>query len=79
MQRPVGHYLPDERVKARLSHRAAAGPDLIDLGGVNVDPPDVMAIGGHACCRDRAHVAKTDHCKLHLVTSIASRAGHLHA
>ena len=36
-----GHRLADEVVQARLGHRAAAGTDLIDLGRVDVNAPDV--------------------------------------
>ena len=69
MQGTVGHHLGDERVEARLRHRAAAAADLIDLGGVDVNSPDVMATGGKAGGGYRPALTKADYCDLHLVTS----------
>ena len=65
MQRAAGHRLRDQLVQSRLRDRAAAGPDLIDLGGVDVNSPDVVAIGGQAGGRHRPDIAEPDHCDLH--------------
>ena len=60
----------DEVVEAGLGDRAAAGLDLTDLGLVDVDAPDVVAVGGQAGGGDRADIAQADYCNLHVeVTS----------
>ena len=55
--------------KPRLGDRATAGTDLIDLGGVDVHSPDVVAMGGQAGGRHRPDIAEADHCDLHRLTS----------
>ena len=65
MQRAAGHRLCGERVQARLGDRAPARADLIDLGGVDVNSPDVMAVGGQAGRRYRPDIAETEHRYLH--------------
>ena len=68
VQGAAGHRLCDERVQARLGHRATARADLVDLGGVDVNSPDVVAMGSQAGCRHRPDIAETDHCNLHRVS-----------
>jgi hypothetical protein len=72
VQRAFGHRLGDKRVEAGLRHRAAAAADLIDLGGVDINPPDVLAAGCQAGSRHGPDIAKTYYCDLHRLTSQGS-------
>ena len=65
MERPVGHGLGDKRVQAWLCHRAAAGPDLVNLGRRDVNSPDVVAARRQAGCRYCPDITKTEYCHLH--------------
>ena len=52
-------------VQARLGDRAAARAHLVDLGRVDVDAPDIVALRGQAGRRHRPDVAETEHRYLH--------------
>ena len=65
MQRAARHRLRDERLQARLGDRAAARAHLVDLGHVDVDAPDIVALRGQAGRRYRPDVAETEHRYLH--------------
>ena len=70
MQRPACDHGGDQVVESWLGDRAAARADITDLGLVDVDSPDVVAVRGQAGGGHRADIAQADYCNLHVeVTS----------
>ena len=55
------HHLAHQVDHALLDHRRLAGSDQIELGLVDVDADDVVAVAGQACERNRADVPKAEY------------------